>query len=450
MGKSRKILAYMMVVCTLLAGTACASQEEQPENGAESSQTEGKPYEGVTIRWQTYPSGDSKERDAWNESIADAFEEETGCKVEIVGASWDDGLNKIMSAIASGEGPDVVQVAEQWAGQCFSSGAFMELDSMSDKFGGLDAYYPAALSYGQYDGVTYGLPWGGDVRAFYTSTSALEKAGVETPTNDWTWGDMVDICKAMKEKAGVEYPLTLEGSGSQFDVFYFWYYTMLARGGDFLSKDEKTATINTEEGRKALQDIVDLILVDKVVAPSMAETDPTMQSAAFQNGTALIAPGPTSIPSEAIGAGKFTEDDIVCLTPPKGEDGDFGAFLAISLTGILDSSQHKDAAADFLAMLNSPEWQISYNKTAGWLPARKEAWDDEYFSSGWHGSIRYGMENGTAFMPGNKHAASVCRIMASQLGDFYSKVALGSYKEGDVEATLAAAEKEVQAELDNN
>ena len=77
MGKSRKILAYMMVVCTLLAGTACASQEEQPENGAESSQTEGKPYEGVTIRWQTYPSGDSKERDAWNESIADAFEEET-------------------------------------------------------------------------------------------------------------------------------------------------------------------------------------------------------------------------------------------------------------------------------------------------------------------------------------------------------------------------------------
>ena len=40
--------------------------------------------------------------------------------------------------------------------------------------------------------------------------------------------------------------------------------------------------------------------------------------------------------------------------------------------------------------------------------------------------------------------------MASQLGDFYSKVALGSYKEGDVEATLAAAEKEVQAELDNN
>ena len=74
MGKSRKILAYMMVVCTLLAGTACASQEEQPENGAESSQTEGKPCEGVTIRQQTYASGDSKERDAWNESIADGFE----------------------------------------------------------------------------------------------------------------------------------------------------------------------------------------------------------------------------------------------------------------------------------------------------------------------------------------------------------------------------------------
>ena len=72
------------------------------------------------------------------QDIGKALEEETGCTVEIVGASWDDGLNKIMSAIASGEGPDVVQVAEQWAGQCYSSGAFMELDSHMDLFGGLE------------------------------------------------------------------------------------------------------------------------------------------------------------------------------------------------------------------------------------------------------------------------------------------------------------------------
>ena len=96
----------------------------------------------------------------------------------------------------------------------------------------------------------------------------------------------------------------------------------------------------------------------------------------------------------------------------------------------------------------SPEWQTSYNKTAGWLPARIEAWNDEYFSTGWRANIRYGMENATAFMPGNEHAASVCRIMAAKLGEIYSSVALGTYQEGDLEMTLAAAEQEVQAELD--
>jgi hypothetical protein len=51
-------------------------------------------------------------------------------------------------------------------------------------------------------------------------------------------------------------------------------------------------------------------------------------------------------------------------------------------------------------------------------------------------------------MPGNEHAASVCRIMASHLGELYSTVALGTYRSGDVEKTLAAAERAVQAELD--
>ncbi len=427
------------------SGTASQSAGDNQGDASEDSQGGGKKYEGVTIRWQNYPAGDAQEMAKWNQSIVDAFKEETGCTVEIVGASWDDGLNKIMSAIASGEGPDVVQVAEQWAGQCYSSGAFMELDSHMDLFGGLDAYYPEALNYGQFDGVTYGLPWGGDCRAFYFTQSALDKAGLETPTNEWTWDEMVEMLKTMKEKNGVEYPFSMEGSGSQFDVFYFWWYTMLARGGQFLSEDGKTATINTEAGRQALQDIIDLILVDKVLSPSMAETDPTMNSAAFQNGTALMVPGATSIAAEALAAGV---DDVMCMTPPRGENGEFGAFLAISVMSISDDSKNKDAALDFLAMLMSPEWQTSYNKTAGWLPARIEAWNDEYFSTGWRANIRYGMENATAFMPGNEHAASVCRIMAAKLGEIYSSVALGTYQEGDIEKTLAAAEQEVQAELD--
>ena len=422
---------------TTAAGTT-AAQQETTEN------TTSKKYDGVTIKWQIYPAGDAAEMAKWNQSIVEAFKEETGCTVEIVGASWDDGLNKVMSAIASGEGPDVVQLAEQWTGQAYASGAFVELDPVIDKFGGENAYYQEALNYGKFDGKTYGLPWGGDCRAIYFRESALESAGLKAPDNGWKWSDMVSMLQKLKE-TGVEYPFSMEGSGSQFDVFYFWWYTMLARGGKFISDDGTTATINTPEGRQALQDIIDLIQKYKVLSPAMAETDPTMNSAAFQNGTAVMVPGATSIAAEALAAGI---DDVMCMTPPRGEDGAFGAFLAISVMSVYDFSKNKDAALDFVEFLMRPEWQVSYNKTAGWLPARIEAWDDPYFSEGWRANIRYGMENGTAFMPGNEHAASVCRIMASKLGEIYSKVALGTYQEGDIEKILSEAEQEVQAELD--
>ncbi|MDR1287332.1 MAG: sugar ABC transporter substrate-binding protein [Treponema sp.] len=398
----------------------------------------------VTLRWQRYPAGTPEEENRWNRAVIEEFKKRTGVSVEIAGASWDDGLNRIMSAVASGEGPDVIQLAEQWTGQAYSTGAFLPLDDKIDEFGGYEAYYSGALKYGQFGGSTYGLPWGGDCRAFYFRGSILEQAGVIPPDNTWTWDDMRNILLALKGN-GFEYPFSMEGSGTQFDVFYFWYYTMLARGGQFLTNNEKTAAINTPAGRKALQDIIDLVLVDKTLSPSMAENDPTMNSAAFINGTALLLPAATGTAAEAEAAGIT---DVMCQTPPRGPNGEFGAFLAISVQSVFDASKHKDTALEFLRLLMEPEWQISYNKTAGWLPARIEAWDDPYFSQGWRANIRYGMENGTAFMPGNEHAASVCRIMASHLGELYSAVALGTYRSGDVEKTLAAAERAVQAELD--
>ena len=422
------LLALVMILSTMVTAVA-----EEP-----------KKYEGVTIKWQYYPFGTPETSAQWISDLAAAFKEETGATLEPICVSWEDGLNRVMSTIAANEGVDVTQLAEQWTGQAYSTGAFTKLDDMMDQFGGAEAYFPGALSYGRYDGATYGLPWGGDVRAMYIRQSVLDKAGVQMPGEDWKWSDMLELLGKLKE-SGVEYPFLTIGSGTQFDVFYFWWYTMLARGGHFTTEDEKTATINTPEAKAALQDIVDLIVKYQYMAPTMAEVDSTSIVSKWINGDAAMIPCWTGAAVEAQAAG---HDDVVSQTPPRGEDGTFGAFLAISVQSVYDFSENKEAALAFLEMLNRPEWQSSYNKVAGWLPASVGAWGDEYWSTGWRAPIKYGMENGTALMPGNAHTATICRIMTTHLSNLYADIELGKYDDTSIEKTLAAAEKEVQAELD--
>ena len=150
----KKWLSLFLVMALSLSVCALAQAEEE------------KIYEGVTIQWQRYPAGDLEAQTAWNQSIVDAFYEETGCTVEVDMVSWEDANTKVLSVITADEGPDVVQIIETAAGQIYSSGAFVALDEYIDKFGGYDAYLQAGLDYGTYDGVLYGLPWGGDTRLY--------------------------------------------------------------------------------------------------------------------------------------------------------------------------------------------------------------------------------------------------------------------------------------------
>ena len=427
----KKWLSLFLVMALSLSVCALAQAEEE------------KIYEGVTIQWQRYPAGDLEAQTAWNQSIVDAFYEETGCTVEVDMVSWEDANTKVLSAITADEGPDVVQIIETAAGQIYSSGAFVALDEYIDKFGGYDAYLQAGLDYGTYDGVLYGLPWGGDTRLYYTRQSVLDAAGIESIPDDWTWSDFLDVLDKIKA-AGYEAPFATMGSIST-DVSFYYYYTLISNGGNIISEDNTTALFDSEEARQTLKQIADLV-VDGYMPASFAELSEDTLTAAFINGDVQMVPLSSGQVAAAAAAGV---DDIVALYLPRGEDGTYGGIMCISLMSVPAYSEHQDAAMDFLAFLNSKEWQVSYNAYCSWIPGRHDAGQDEAFSEGWSPALVNGMAQATSFMPGNVHTVAINSMMVEELANFYASLSDNAYTDEEIDECLNRMQTLAQAELDS-
>jgi multiple sugar transport system substrate-binding protein len=393
-----------------------------------------------TITWMTMPAGTQDKA-----YIAGALERfaklRPGIKVNVEVISWNDTLNKMVTAVASGTGPDVVQLYTGRTSQLYATDAFVDLTPRIAEFGGRDAYFPGAMHYGVYNGRVYGIPWGGDSRAYYYRPDRLQKAGIAAPNNKWTWDDMIRILQKLKGVDGVEFPFLMYGAPGN-DVARFFVYTLWSKGGDWVDKDLKRVTFNDEIGQRTVRDIVDLMMKYKVMSPSMAELGQAEMYSAFYSGSASIIPGPTNVAVTA----ETQKIPIGAITPPRDAAGHFGAFISISVFSIPKYSPNQAAAFEFLKFLTSRDEEAAYNKAVGWLPARIDAWADDYFKTGWRAPIRYGMENGRAW-PQLAKMTNIETALGQHLNNIYVSVAKKTFSNEVIKRELDQAAAEIQEML---
>jgi len=371
----------------------------------------------TTIGWMTFPAGTGatqKRQNAFNESIIKEYKAKTGNNVEVQWAGWDIALNKIVANIATSQGPDVFQMAEQWTGQIFATNAVLDLTAHVEEFGGQQDYFPAAMKYGVLNGHVYGFPW----------------------------GDM----QQLKSKGIVKYPFLTVGSNATgaFDVAYAFIDHLLALGGSELDHGWTKAAFNSSLGVQALRDITDLTTKYKIIDPGMAEMGGDQMVAAFLNG---------STSAIRVWAAMYTmlegtplRDKFGVVVQPRANNGHFGSTVFISVFSVPKYSPNQAAAIDFMKMLMSPKWQAEYNKAVGWLPARRAAFNEPYFKTGWRSTLRVGMEQGEplAQVP---VGATLITILARHIANVYTSIALGKFRDGMIKSELDAAAQQVNSAL---
>jgi len=194
------------------------------------------------------PEGDSY---ALMEEAIKRFEaEHPGVKVKYVsGIRREDYSEWLAERLLKGEEPDIFVVPGADFDLYASIGALAPLDRSMNKDTEFDpsVYYPMALEYGRWNGISYALPVGAVPTLMFVNKTLLAKEGIPIPGNDWTWQDFLRICKAVtKDTDG-------DGRLDQFGVYdYTWRKAALTNDVQIFSADGRNANFMSKNMEEVL------------------------------------------------------------------------------------------------------------------------------------------------------------------------------------------------------
>ena len=107
---------------------------------------------------------------------------------------------KLDAALGAAQGPDVMWQSSK-ASYYVDGGALEPLDEYIARDGlSLDGYKKVIADLYNLGGHQYGIPKDFDAWTFVYNASLLKELGIEAPTADWTWEDMVRIAEEVKKK----------------------------------------------------------------------------------------------------------------------------------------------------------------------------------------------------------------------------------------------------------
>jgi multiple sugar transport system substrate-binding protein len=192
--------------------------------------------------------------------------------VEVETLPFADYFIALQTAVAGGTAADTFELNYENFVTYAENGSLAPLEDLDGS-----AYQESLLDAFSRGGTQYGVPTSfSNVVLFYNKT-LFEDAGVDLPTNDWTWDEMRAAAEALTDQdAGV-------WGDFQPITFHEFYKSLAQAGGRFLNDDSTEATFSSPQGVEAAN-----WLVQKSGAVMPTEADgagtPDFDSTLFADG----------------------------------------------------------------------------------------------------------------------------------------------------------------------
>lgn len=330
------------------------------------------------------------EGDLLGDFVKDFEKENTDVTVKVTAIPWSSAHDKIQTAIAAGNGPDVAQMGNTWMADF--SNSFSTVPGNFDMSG----FFEGPADNYKVGDRQLGVPWYVDTRVLYYRTDIAEKAGVtETPK---TWDELKTMAEAMQKVDGVDYGMRIGASGTDCFIGILPY---AYSAGAALSDDGQTKwTIDSDAMTEAL-DYVTGFYKDGI-ADANADVSAGADIADFVAGTTpMMLQGPTAVSQieELGGSGLVTFKD----------------------------SKNKQAAWKFIQWASRSDVQAKWYTLSSDLPAAQSAWDNDALTSS---------TTLTAFGDQLEHAQGVPAFttwaqVSSAADRIYEQIAKGQVSVGD-------------------
>lgn len=292
------------------------------------------------------------------QAAADAYSEEKGVEVELVGKDNADIKDDFIQQVPTGKGPDITMGAHDWLGELSTNGvvAPIELgDSAAD-------YLPVAIDASTYEGTTYMLPYAVENIAVLRNADLVPEAAT-------SFDDMI----AKGQAAGLAHPFVVE-QGAEGNPYHLYPFQTAFGAPVFGSNDEGYDPTDLQLGNAGGEEFATWLGTQGKNGTGNFNTDidGDIAKQAFLDGTAAFwLTGPWNVGAAIDGGINVAIDTVPSPTADAAQP-----FAGVKGFFVSSESKNKVAANDFLVnYIGTEDVQMELFEAGNILPALSAAAD---------------------------------------------------------------------------
>ena len=301
-------------------------------------------------------------------TFADAFSRENAdCPVRVQALPWSAAHEKLLTAFAADDLPDVVALGNTWVTEFHALGA---LEPLNQRLVGSplhdDRFFDAALKSVTLDGQVLGIPWYVDTRLLFYRSDLLRNAGFEAPAE--TWADWEHQLAALSgANRGGKFGLLMP-----FNEYEPLVALCLQADEPILLDDGTRGGFQQPGIREAFAYAASLYTQGYAAVLTHSEvTDP--YSAFARGDYAFIITGPWNLGEFARRLPDAAKANwaTASLPGPRGPGASSAGGVSM---GVTRASANKNLAFRFIEYMGAPARQAAVYGLTGDLPSDQRAW----------------------------------------------------------------------------
>jgi N,N'-diacetylchitobiose transport system substrate-binding protein len=277
-----------------------------------------------------------------------------GATVEYQVQQWDGIGEKLTTALAGDQPPDVLEIGNTQVAQYAAAGGLTDLSAAVGTFDNSATWLPGLADPGKWQDKTYGVPFYAGTRTVIYRTDMFTDAGVKPPT---TWDELLALGGPLRAKFGGDakfMPLYLPGQQ---------WYTLASlvwdEGGDLAVRngDSWRGALESPQGQAGIARYEALY---KALSGAPADTDeatPQQSEVMAQGSTAMMIGLPWELAGAVKAAPQLDGKLAVFALPSKTAGKPAPPFVGGSDLSVPLGSDAPDLAKQFIAMVAGTGYQ---------------------------------------------------------------------------------------------
>jgi multiple sugar transport system substrate-binding protein len=313
---------------------------------------------------------------------AKRFKDQSGITVQVQVNGWDVAGNMWLLVTQGGEHPDCGDWYYLWSNAVLGGGKYGPLpitEYQKELWPDLEKrFYASAMQDSMYKGEFYGIVHRGDPRPMIWRTDLLKEAGFTKPPD--TWDELTQYAKAAtkQDKAGNTTMWGMEFGSSNLKAVQLITFLWQA-GGEFMTPDGKTATVDSPQMRTTLKWMYDMIWTHKVVPPDFMEKAHNPIDTFTSQQCAILAQGVTG--DCATLEKQFPQlNDKWLLSPnPKGPAGKRASYYGAGYWGVIRGTKYPYESAKWIQFLSQDDIMQEYSEYSGTVSTNRSVMASKFW-----------------------------------------------------------------------